>query len=79
MTVWQDRIPILRLGERVVIKPSWQRYTPAAGEIVLEMDPGVAFGTGLHPTTQLCVAALEKWSGRECTSWTWGPGRVSWP
>ncbi len=60
MTVWQDRIPILRLGERVLIKPSWHRYTPSAGEIVLEMDPGVAFGTGLHPTTQLCVAALEK-------------------
>ncbi|MEA3397732.1 MAG: 50S ribosomal protein L11 methyltransferase [Chloroflexota bacterium] len=60
MAVWQDRVPILRLGERVVIKPSWHRYTPAAGEIVLEMDPGVAFGTGLHPTTQLCVAVLEK-------------------
>ncbi len=60
MTVWQARVPILRLGERVVIKPSWYRYTPSAGEIVLEMDPGVAFGTGLHPTTQLCVAALEK-------------------
>ena len=60
MTVWQDRVPLLRLGKRVVIKPSWYRYTPAAGEIVLEMDPGVAFGTGLHPTTQLCVAALEK-------------------
>ncbi len=60
MTVWQDRVSILRLGERVVIKPAWQRYAPAAGEIVLEMDSGMAFGTGLHPTTQLCVAALEK-------------------
>ncbi len=56
---WKARIPVLHLGERVVIKPSWRTYVPRADEIVLEMDPGLAFGTGMHPTTQLCVAMLE--------------------
>ena len=56
---WKESIPVIHLGARVVIKPSWRDYAPQSGEIVLEMDPGLAFGTGLHPTTQLCVAALE--------------------
>ncbi len=56
---WKAQIPVLHLGHNVVIKPSWRSYTPEADEIVLEMDPGMAFGTGLHPTTQLCVTALE--------------------
>jgi len=56
---WKESIPVMHLGARVVIKPSWRDYMPQPSEIVLEMDPGLAFGTGLHPTTQLCVAALE--------------------
>lgn len=56
---WRETIPILHLGQRVVIKPSWRTYTPAPDEVVLELDPGMAFGTGLHATTQLCVEALE--------------------
>jgi ribosomal protein L11 methyltransferase len=57
---WKEQIPVLHLGERVVIKPSWRTYSPAKGDVVLELDPGIAFGTGLHPTTQLCVAAVEE-------------------
>ncbi len=56
---WKDSIPVLKLGERIVVKPSWRNYDPAPDDVVLEMDPGLAFGTGLHPTTQLCVEALE--------------------
>ncbi len=56
---WKETIPVLHLGKRVVIKPSWREYVPQPAEIMLEMDPGMAFGTGLHPTTQLCVEALE--------------------
>lgn len=56
---WKESIPILHLGQRIVIKPSWRSYQPADGEVILEMDPGMAFGTGLHPTTQLCIEALE--------------------
>jgi ribosomal protein L11 methyltransferase len=57
---WKEQIPVLHLGKRVVIKPSWRTYTPVEGDLVLELDPGIAFGTGLHPTTQLCVAAIEE-------------------
>ncbi len=56
---WKESIPVLHVGERIVIKPSWREYTPAPDEVVLELDPGLAFGTGLHPTTQLCLRALE--------------------
>ncbi len=56
---WKESIPILHIAEHIVIKPSWRNYMPEQGEIVLEMDPGMAFGTGLHPTTRLCVEALQ--------------------
>jgi len=56
---WKESIPVLHLGRRVVIKPSWREYVVQPDELLLEMDPGLAFGTGLHPTTQLCVEALE--------------------
>ena len=42
-----------------MIKPSWREYAAQPHEIVIELDPGMAFGTGLHPTTQMCLAALE--------------------
>ena len=56
---WKESIPVLHLGRRVIIKPSWREYAVQPDELLLEMDPGLAFGTGLHPTTQLCVEALE--------------------
>jgi ribosomal protein L11 methyltransferase len=56
---WKDYYGIQRMGERIVIKPSWLEYTPGEGDVVLDLDPGMAFGTGLHPTTRLCLAALE--------------------
>lgn len=57
---WKEQIPVLHLGRRIIVKPSWRDYTPSSEEIVLEMDPGLAFGTGLHPTTRLCVSAIEQ-------------------
>ena len=57
---WKAFYGIQRVGERTVIKPSWLEYTPKEGDIVLDLDPGMAFGTGLHPTTRLCLTALEK-------------------
>lgn len=56
---WKETIPVLHLGKHVVIKPSWRDYAPQPDDVVLELDPGMAFGTGLHPTTQLCVQAVE--------------------
>lgn len=56
---WKSHFPVLRLGRRIVIRPTWREYEPAGDDLVLSLDPGMAFGTGLHPTTRLCLAALE--------------------
>jgi len=56
---WKDHFPVLRIGRRLVIRPSWRRHRRSGDEVVLNLDPGMAFGTGLHPTTRLCLAALE--------------------
>ncbi len=50
-----------KVGERIVVKPSWRDYDLRPGEIVIEIDPGMAFGTGTHPTTVLCLRLIEKW------------------
>lgn len=57
---WKQFYTVLHIGERLVIKPRWQDYDPAPDEIVIALDPGMAFGTGTHPTTQLCLEALER-------------------
>jgi ribosomal protein L11 methyltransferase len=57
---WKKHYTILHLGQSLVVKPSWLEYTPRAGDLVIELDPGMAFGTGLHPTTRLCMVALEE-------------------
>ena len=56
---WKAFFPVLRIGRRIVIRPTWRRHRRAPGDVVLALDPGMAFGTGLHPTTRLCLAALE--------------------
>lgn len=56
---WKAFYGVQRMGRRIVIKPSWLDYSPREGDVVLDLDPGMAFGTGLHPTTRLCLEALE--------------------
>ena len=62
-TAWKDSFPVLRIGRRFVIRPTWRRHRRLPGDVVLALDPGVAFGTGLHPTTRLCLEGLEAWAG----------------
>ena len=57
---WQEHFKPTKAGSRIVVKPSWEEYTPADGELVIEMDPGMAFGSGLHETTSMCIKALEE-------------------
>jgi ribosomal protein L11 methyltransferase len=57
---WKAHFHPVRVGQHFVIKPSWRDYTPTADDIVIEIDPGLAFGSGLHPTTQLCLKILEE-------------------
>ena len=56
---WKSHFPVLRVGRRLVIRPTWRRHRRLPDDVVLSLDPGMAFGTGLHPTTRLCLAALE--------------------
>jgi ribosomal protein L11 methyltransferase len=56
---WKAQLSVLHIGQRIVIRPSWLDYTPTLNDVVIDLDPGMAFGTGLHPTTQLCLEALE--------------------
>jgi ribosomal protein L11 methyltransferase len=56
---WKDHFHVLHIGRHVVVKPSWLAHSPAAGDVVVELDPGMAFGTGLHPSTRLCIQAVE--------------------
>ena len=56
---WKAHFHVLRIGRRLVIKPSWRRHHRTADEVVIDLDPGMAFGTGLHPTTRLCLETLE--------------------
>jgi ribosomal protein L11 methyltransferase len=56
---WKAYFPVLRVGRRLVIRPTWRRHRRAFGDVVLALDPGMAFGTGLHPTTRLGLAGLE--------------------
>jgi ribosomal protein L11 methyltransferase len=56
---WKAYFPVMRVGQRIVIRPTWRRHRRTAGDVVLALDPGMAFGTGLHPTTRLCLAGLE--------------------
>ena len=56
---WKEHFKPARIGKRFVIKPSWEEYAPAGNDIILELDPGMAFGTGTHPTTKMCLEWLE--------------------
>jgi len=56
---WKKQYHRLRIGRRTVIVPAWESYEPGEGEVVIRLEPGMAFGTGLHPTTRLCLEAME--------------------
>jgi ribosomal protein L11 methyltransferase len=56
-----------RLGRRLVVAPSWEAYEPGPDDLVIRLDPGMAFGTGTHATTVLCLRQLEARVGRGCT------------
>ncbi len=57
---WKAFFPPQHIGARTVIVPTWHTYVPQAGEVIIRLDPGMAFGTGLHASTRLCLAAIER-------------------
>ena len=56
---WRSHFDLLRVGRQLVIKPTWIEYEEQPGDVLIELDPGMAFGTGYHPTTYTCLQALE--------------------
>lgn len=58
---WKEYFKPVKITDRIVVKPTWEEYEPGADELVIEIDPGMAFGTGTHPTTSLCVKLMEKY------------------
>lgn len=61
-SAWKEHFPVLRVGRRLVIQPTWREYDRQPEDVVISLDPGMAFGTGLHPTTRLCLAGIEAWA-----------------
>lgn len=57
---WKQYYKPTKVGEHIVVKPTWEDYEEKPGEVVVELDPGMAFGTGTHETTRMCIKALEK-------------------
>ena len=58
---WKEKWDITRVTDKIVIVPDWLEYSPKQNEVVIRLEPGCAFGTGTHQTTQLCMKAIEKY------------------
>lgn len=71
---WKRYYKPVRIGDKIVIKPSWEAFEPKEGDIVVELDPGMAFGTGTHETTILCIEALEKYVKKDAVVYDVGCG-----
>lgn len=57
---WKEHFHVLRVGLRTVVVPTWRTYEPTDDDIVITLDPGMAFGTGHHPTTRMCLELVEQ-------------------
>ncbi|NWH06119.1 50S ribosomal protein L11 methyltransferase [Desulfobacter latus] len=57
---WKAYFNVTRITDKIIVKPEWKDYTPGPGEVIIRIDPGMAFGTGTHPTTCMCLALLEE-------------------
>ena len=58
---WKEKWTVTHVTDKIAVVPSWLTYEPKEGEIAITLDPGCAFGTGTHQTTQLCMKAIEKY------------------
>lgn len=71
---WKQYYKPSKVGEKIVVKPIWEEYEQEEGELVVNLDPGMAFGTGTHETTRMCIQALEKYVKEESTVFDVGCG-----
>lgn len=71
---WKKYYKPSNITDRIVVKPMWEEYEPKNSELVIELDPGMAFGTGTHETTRMCVKSLEKYVEKDSTVFDVGCG-----
>lgn len=71
---WRAYYKPVRAGQRLVVKPSWTEWRRKKGDLVIEMDPGMAFGCGTHTTTLLCLRLLEEYVNSDATVYDVGTG-----
>lgn len=71
---WKKYYKPTKIGERIVVKPIWEDYEAKEDELILALDPGMAFGTGTHETTRMCIQALDKYVKEESTVFDVGCG-----
>lgn len=76
---WKEHFPILRIGKHFVVRPSWREYDEQPDDLMIHLDPGMAFGTGLHPSTEMCMLLMEDidLTGREVLDVGAGSGILS--
>lgn len=73
-TAWKDYYHPTHIGKRLVVCPTWEEYSPGENELVMRLDPGMAFGTGTHHTTRLCAGLLEEAVAPGCRLLDMGTG-----
>ena len=71
---WKQYYKPTKVGEKIVVKPIWEEYESKDGELVVDLDPGMAFGTGTHETTRMCIQSLEKYVKEDSTVFDVGCG-----
>ena len=71
---WKEYYKPLHIGEKIVIVPAWERYEKKEHEVIVTMDPGMAFGTGTHETTRLVITLLERYTTKGCSVLDVGTG-----
>ena len=71
---WKKYYKPTKVGEKIVVKPIWEEYDAQGEELVVELDPGMAFGTGTHETTRMCIQSLEKYVKEDSTVFDVGCG-----
>jgi ribosomal protein L11 methyltransferase len=71
---WKQYYKPIRIGKTLVIVPEWEEFDAAEDDLIIKMDPGMAFGTGTHETTQLCAELMEEYMPKGCTVLDVGTG-----
>jgi ribosomal protein L11 methyltransferase len=71
---WKKYFPVIKIDNNIIIKPSWEEYEEKEGDIIIELDPGMAFGTGTHETTMMCTEALHRYVKKDSTVFDVGCG-----